>query len=151
MAKRAKIGDIVEILTSRGFAYVQYTHHDPTHGSLVRVLPGIFDKRPQSFDALARQRARFVAFVPLGKAISQKVFSVVARAPIPEDAQKFPLFRAGAVSPSGRVKTWWLWDGKKEWPVGDLSPEQETLPFRSIWNDTLLIERIESGWVPGNE
>ncbi|HKA60713.1 MAG TPA: hypothetical protein VKD28_19000, partial [Gemmatimonadales bacterium] len=92
MPKRARIGDIIEIPTSRGLAYVQYTHHDPTHGSLIRVFPGIFDERPNSFTELAKRRARFVAFVPLERAISQKIFDIVGRAPIPEDAQKFPLF-----------------------------------------------------------
>ena len=130
---------------------MQYTHRHPTHGALVRALPGIFEERPKSLYDLANQPARFVAFVPLNTAIKQKVFDIVARAPIPEHARKFPLFRAGAPGPSGRIKTWWLWDGETEWRVGKLSPEQRSLPFRSIWNDTLLIERIETGWTPEME
>lgn len=44
--------------------------------------------------------------------------------------------------------TWWLWDGVNEWPIGKLTKEQKHLPFNEVWNDTLLVERIESGWTP---
>jgi hypothetical protein len=53
------------------------------------------------------------------------------------------------IDPStGKVKVWWLWDGEREWQVGELTEEQRGLSFREVWNDTLLIERIESGWTP---
>ncbi|WP_176536262.1 hypothetical protein [Rhizobium sp. L9] len=43
---------------------------------------------------------------------------------------------------------WWLWDGEKEWRIGQLSAEQHQLSIRGVWNDTLLVERIEFGWTP---
>ena len=59
------------------------------------------------------------------------------------------LVRGGVIDPSTRkVKVWWLWDGEKEWRVGEITAEQRGLPIRGVWNDTLLIERIESGWTP---
>jgi hypothetical protein len=49
---------------------------------------------------------------------------------------------------TGQVTVWWLWDGSREWRVGSLAADQKKLPVRGIWNDTLLVERIESGWLP---
>ena len=75
--------------------------------------------------------------------------SIVGNAPIPEKQKPFPLFRNGEVDPkTKKVETWWLWDGVNEWPIGKLTKEQKHLPFNEVWNDTLLVERIESGWTP---
>jgi len=41
---------------------------------------------------------------------------------------------------------WWLWDGEKEWKIGELQPGMNALPPRAIINDTLLVERIVSAW-----
>ncbi len=88
-------------------------------------------------------------FFPLNAAIDQHIVSIVANVALPSDAQKFPTFRAGVVDPATRkVGVWWLWDGEKEWRVGQLTVEQRCLSIRGVWNDTLLIERIESGWTP---
>ena len=46
---RKKIGDVIEIPTSKGLAYVQYTHYHqapPVYGSLIRVLKGFYKARP---------------------------------------------------------------------------------------------------------
>jgi hypothetical protein len=68
---------------------------------------------------------------------------------IPDFAKKFPLFKNGFIDKDGnRVGPWWLWDGEKSWRVGDLNSEQKKLSDLGIWNDTLLIERIEQGWGP---
>jgi hypothetical protein len=59
MARRIRVGDVIEIITSRGFAYGHITHVHKTerasYGPLVRVLPGFFDSRPGQFDGLVRQ------------------------------------------------------------------------------------------------
>jgi hypothetical protein len=148
MARRVKIGDLFELSTGLGLAYAQCTHRHPEFGHLVRVLPGFFEQRPETFSQLAEKRAKFVTFFPLQAAVSKQVVIVVAHEAIPEDAQVFPVFRAGSPGPGGRVETWWLWDGEREWRIGELTDEQRHLPIRGIWNDTLLIERIVSGWLP---
>lgn len=76
----------------------------------------------------------------------------MAHEEIPLPARKFPLFRAaGARGKDGRVLNWWLWDGKQSWYIGDLKPEHHKLPIQGTWNDTLLIERIVSGWKPEDD
>ena len=151
MTHNPKIGDIIEIPTSKGLAYAQYTHKLEHYGALLRVLDGFFESRPNQFNELAEKKHKFVIFFPLGAAIRRKIFLIVGHAEIPDNAKEFPLFRAGAVGKSGKVATWWLWDGKKEWMIGDLTLEQRHLPILGVVNDTALIQRIESGWTPEND
>ncbi len=152
MAKKIRIGDVVEIPTARGLAYAQFSHQNGEYGALLRVLPGFHECRPGDFVDLVLASEAFVTFFPLQAALNRGIFVLVANHPVPEAALEFPLFRAGSVDPaSGKVKIWWLWDGHKEWKVGELTPQQQILPVRGIWNDTLLVERIESGWRPINE
>ncbi len=71
---------------------------------------------------------------------------------VPEHSRKFPLFRVGVIHPeTGKVETWWLWDGEKEWPIGSITEDERKLPIRASWNDTMLVQRIEEGWLPKND
>jgi len=150
MAKRIKIGDIFEIPTKKGLAYAQYTHKEEQWGSLIRVLPGFHEKRPESFSALVTQKEQFVTFLPLQGVVSRKIFEVIGNEPVPSHAASFPVFRGpGFIDREGRVQKWYLWDGQRETPIGkDLSEGQKKLPILAVINDTLLIERIEQGWTP---
>jgi hypothetical protein len=69
---------------------------------------------------------------------------------VPEHARKFPLFRVRGLPkplPDGIVQ-WGLWDGVREWRVGQLTDEQLDLPILSIVTHTRLVEKIEKGWTP---
>ena len=88
--KRPRIGDVIEIETPGGLAYVQYTYNDkepPVWGALIRVLPGLFQSRPHDFSDLVREHARFFVFFPLGAACHRGLVKVVAHEEIPEDAR----------------------------------------------------------------
>lgn len=144
------VGDLVEIPTPQGFAYAQYTHSEKLHGHLLRVLPGLFEQRPSDLAKLAAERERFLTFFPLGAALKQGIVVLAGSAPIPPWAVAFPLLRArGGIEPgTGRVKNWWLWDGKSETRVDELSAEQRKLSLAEVMNDTALIDKIVSGWKP---
>lgn len=147
--KRIKIGDVVEVPTKRGLAYFQYTLKVPQYGALIRIFPGFYETRPMNLEELSKQKEQFVTFFPLQAAINRKIFAVVGNTEIPEFARDLPLFRtAGLSDRSGKVTAWWLWDGKKEWKIGQLTEQQRSLPILEVWNDTLLIERIEEEWTP---
>jgi hypothetical protein len=149
MVKRVKTGDIIEIPTKNGLAYAQCTHKKDQWGFLIRVLPGFHSGRPASFSGLVDQKESFVTFFPVQQAVSRRIFRVAGHADVPRHARPFPLFRAsGFVDREGYVHWWSLWDGDREWRVGALTPEQRKLPLRQVWNDTLLIQRIEEGWTP---
>lgn len=152
MAKKIKIGDIIEIPTAKGFAYAQFTHAHARYGALLRVLPGFFKSKPSEFSEFIQKQEIFVTFFPLQAAVNRGIFKVVTNCPVPDFANSFPLFKTGLPDPvTNKVKDWWLWDGEKEWKIGELKPEQISLPIRGVWNDTLLIERIESGWTANTE
>lgn len=44
MAKKVKLGDILQVLTSQGVAYAQVTHKHPKFGFLIRILPGLHNE-----------------------------------------------------------------------------------------------------------
>jgi hypothetical protein len=154
MAQKTSIGDILEVPTKRGLAYVQFSHYHepPPHmGAIIRVLPGFFQERPLEFQSLADQKELYFTLFPVQAAVNRKIFSVVGHAAIPPHANEFPLFRNGVINPqTGKVDQWWLWDGTKSWKIGDLTDDQLDLSLESGWNDVLLISRLEQGWTPRN-
>ena len=150
---KAQVGDIVEFETPKGFAYAQFSNVHERFGELLRVLPGIYQTRREEFADLAQQNERFYVFYPLKAMIKEGLVKVVAHSDVPVQAKPFPLFKAaGWRDPqSGRVQDWWLWDGKEERRIGKLPEKYHDLSLRESWNDTLLIERIVSGWRPADE
>jgi hypothetical protein len=142
------IGDVFEIATTKGKAYFQFVKKVPPMGSLIRVLPGTYADLPD-LDVLVAEQTNFWIFFPVSAALKQGIVNSVKKCAIPEHSQKIPTFRAGIVDPStGCVNTWWFWDGEKEWKVGEITAEQRKYPIRGTWNDTLLVQRIEDGWLP---
>jgi len=149
MGKRIKLGDVIEIPTSRGLAYAQFALKKEQWGALIRILPRFFWERPSDLCERVKEKKKFITFFPLQAAINRKIFEVVENCAVPESAKQFPLFRAaGYVDRQGKVHDWWLWDGEREWRIGKLTPEQQKLPMRHVINDTLLIEDIENEWTP---
>ena len=149
---RIKIGDIVEIKTSKGVAYALYTHRHQQYGALLRVFGRIHEVAPNDLITATDGEPAFSVFFPLSAAVNKKIVSIVDNISVPPSLKPFPTFRTGVVDPStGKVGTWWLWDGEKEWRLGTLKPEHRKLSFRGICNDTFLIELLETGWTPEND
>lgn len=150
MPKRPKIGDIIEIPLDGGCGYAQFVlnHKDPpVYGPLIRVFEGKHKKRPARIVDLPEQ---FLAFFPLGAAVSRGIVKIIDSAPVPERLKQIPLFKLyGGINHETRKATsWFLWDGKQTWRIDTLTAEQRKLPVKEVINDTLLIERIENGWRP---
>jgi hypothetical protein len=149
MKKKVQIGDIIEIKTNKGLAYAQYVLKKEKWGALIRVLEGLFEKRPPHFSKLVENPERFITFFPLGAAVNRGIFEVVSNRRVPERFESFPIFRAsGNVLANKSEDNWWLWDGEKEWFIGNLTDDLKKLPLRQVINDTLLIDRIENNWTP---
>jgi len=150
---RPAIGDVVEIPTGKGLAYAQYTHEHatpPKYGSLLRILPGVYDSRPADLLRLLAEREQFLTFFPLRSELRRKDtrFVVIGNFSIPSFAQPFPTFRNGLPDGMGKVHVWWLWNGTGERRAGPLTPEIRALSDLGVVNDTRLIEMIETGWTP---
>ena len=151
---RKKIGDVIEVPTSKGLAYVQYTHEytkPPKWGSLIRVLQGFYKKRPsmEELGEVVDLPHRFQTFCPVYRVVNIGDFDRVGNFPVPAFAQKFPIFKNMQYlfkRPPPEEAIWYLWDGEKSWKVGKLSlEEQMKYPFKSIYNDTGLVHIIETG------
>jgi hypothetical protein len=147
---KLKIGDIVEIPTTLGLAYAQYTHHNPSHGALLRVIEGFFPERPQDLEKLAAAQTKFFAFLPLQRTVHGGLATYIGWAPVPTHSSRFPLFRNSVEDRRTKLvgDNWWLWDGDREWRVGKLKPEQYRLPMQQIVNVAMLVHRLEIGWLP---
>jgi hypothetical protein len=141
-----RLGDVIEIPTDRGLAYAQYTHEDKAfYGSLIRVLPGVFEARPSDLRSLVAGRERFWTFV----ALKDKSLRIVGHEEIPAHADVFPRLREpGAIDANGVVLDWSIWDGTLRWRIQRLTPEYEELSIASICGIPLLQKRIASNWSP---
>ena len=150
-----KIGDIVEIKTSSGLAYVQYTANHtmpPVFGQLVRVLPGLHNTRPSDFSALAQKKENYFVFTPLGLACRRKQGTIVGNEPVPDWAQGIPLMRmANRFDENGKGHDWYLWDGIETWPATGTPQDLNNLSIAAIWGHDVLIERLAEGWLPSDE
>ncbi len=139
----------MEIPTPRGLAYAQYSHETKLLGSLIRVLPGLYRVRPENLVEVVQGPERFFVFFPVAAATAMGIVKVVVHEPVPARTRPFPLMRmSGAIDNHGNVLDWWLFDGNREWRIGNLTASQKRLSKAEIWNDTLLIDRIVNGWSP---
>ena len=143
---RIKIGDIFEINTSKGKAYLHYIFKDKMTGELLRVLPGLYSERPASFDKLAGSKEKFMIFFPLSAANKQNIVERVGYYP----AESFgkPNYMRTEHNVKGAFLGWHIVD-TNTWQrhlVKNLTPEQKQLSPWGIWNDTLLIERLVDNW-----
>lgn len=152
MARRARVGDVVELPTPSGLAYAQCTHTLREWGALLAVLWGRHATRPVELGTVVTTPIQFQTFFPLTQAINRKIFHVVANVPVPSDRQVLPTFRAaGFIDRTGRVHDWWLWNGEFTRQVRTLTDDQRRLPILGVINDTLLLEYLDQGWTPATD
>ncbi|MCB1068641.1 MAG: hypothetical protein KDK56_10715 [Simkania sp.] len=150
---KKEIGDVIEIPTSKGLAYVQYTHehNSPSiFGSLIRVLQGFYKVRPSEEELyeLVKKPHRFQTFCPVHYGVNVGDWERVGNFPVPDFAKEFPIFKGTNSSPMKDPKDaiWFLWDGEKSWKIGKLSlEEQMKYPEKGVYNDTGLVHAIETG------
>lgn len=146
---KKKIGDVIEVPTSNGFTYIQYTHENIKMGSLVRVLQGFYKKKQslEEIEVIVNRPHRFQAFCPVHHTVNLGDWNRVGNFQVPEFAQKFPIFKGMVYlfkRPNPEEANWYLWDGEKEWDVGKMSLEEQIkYPDNCVYNDTALKENIE--------
>jgi hypothetical protein len=149
--KRAKLGDVGEIVTPAGFAYVQYTHMGSFGIPLVRVLPGLYGSRPD-IQQLAREKELYFVFYSIESAWRQGQIQIVGNEPIPEWARPFPVMRHWVFDNS-----WLIGDGyegmtreniRRMVRVRDLTPEQKRLSISVIRPHVVMVKELARGWTP---
>lgn len=149
-----KIGDIIEIPTSKGLAYVQYTHEHKgpgtIWGSVIRVLEGFYKTKPseEELAKIVKQPHRFQTFCPVHRMVNIGDWERVGNFPVPEFAQQFPIFKNCHHTPEipPEDRNWSLWDGEKSWRVGKLSSEElMKYPKWIFYPGLSLVHAIETG------
>lgn len=156
--KKPKIGDIIEIKTTSGLAYIQYTHDTEALGELVRILPGLFSARPLDFAALARQKELYFVFYTLMHALRRNLVEIVAHQPVPDWAQPFPLMRWGGFGfKDGKTTPWKIFKASDPLTIEmhqrtsfiqTLTPEQEKLSIHHLWPPPVMEKELARGWTP---
>ena len=143
---RIKIGDVFEIGTAKGQAYLHYVYDGKSDGDLIRVLPGLYIERPEEKDTIIKQQELFLIFFPLKYAFKRKLVELVSHFPV----NKFekPKYMRSRHIIGGNFLGWHIinTDSCKRQLVTELSEKQKTLSPWGIWNDTLLKERLENNW-----
>lgn len=139
-----KPGDIIEIETSSGLAYVQVTHNHPAYPEVVRALTGLHKDRPSDLEKLAGGQSRFRAMVNLGSAMEQKRLTGarIGNLGVPAEDLEFPTFRMPIRDKKGNVAYWWLWDGTGLSYVTELDANAQSFPMREVTTVSALIDRL---------
>lgn len=149
---RVKPGDVFEIKTEKGWGYFQFTSKDPELGQLIRVFPGVHKDRADDIARLAAEKEAYYVFFPVSGALTRGLIKRVGSFPVPIWAQGIPVMRsAGARASDGKVLSWVIVSDKDEKLVRTLTESQRRLSLAVIWNDSLLAERIASGWMPWDD
>lgn len=143
---RVKLGNVFELKTSKGYAYLHFVYKDNQLGQLVRVLSGLYNQRPSSFCDLVLQNHQFVVFFPVSAAKKKELIEFVDDCPM--DNFKKPKEMRTEHHIGGEFLGWDIvnTDTWKRKFTKKLSSRQRKLSPWGIWNDTLLIERLEKGW-----
>jgi hypothetical protein len=153
--KRPRLGDLIEVkVPGKGLAYLQYVnfHRDPPgYGYLVRVLRGVFQTRPSSFEELIAAPELWFAFVALRSAIRDGHATIVSTESVPQHAQRWPMFKGYNENIESGKKTWFLWNGSERRKVGELPPEYYDCSMEQVVTLDIVTDRIATGWMPRNE
>jgi hypothetical protein len=152
--KKVRFGDIAEVRTPRGRGYLQYTSKHPRYSDMVRVLPGLFDKRPSPAElaALVTQEGYFTFYL-VSLAVRQGLAEIVGHFEIPVGLEAPSAWlRAGFTTREGKVMAWVLVEGSKETVLKrELTPEEKRLSLAEMWNHEFLMHRLAEQWRPEHE
>ena len=155
---KLSIGDLCEVKTPAGLAYIQYTHDGRDMAELVRILPGLYSVRPD-IAALATEKELYFVYFTLEYALKEKdKFSIVSNQPVPDFAKALPAMRKrGHIDREGNTLFWYITQANKGASIAvlqqlprikTLSADQERLSIEALWPPPVMIRKLASGWLP---
>jgi hypothetical protein len=152
--KRARFGDVFEVHTPRGLAYLQYTSKHPEYSDTVRILPGLFKTRltPDELATLITQEGYFTFYL-VSLALKHGLVELIGNYPIPAGlGSPSKLLRAGFRTSEGKALAWFLWDGTQETLLKrELTSEEKRISLAQMWNHEFLVHRLAEQWRPEHE
>lgn len=145
---RLKVGDVFQILTPKGKAYIQYVFNNETIGELIRVFPGLYDNQPINLEEIVTRNEEYFVHFPVKAANKQKLIDKMGNYGLPKGFDIPKLFRTIIKDNDGNLIGWHIidYDTWQRETVKELTGEQKKLSPWGTWNDTLLVERISQGW-----
>ncbi|MFV0322167.1 MAG: Imm26 family immunity protein [Alphaproteobacteria bacterium] len=145
--KTVKIGDIFQILTSKGVCYGQIINKSKKWGYVVAIFREFFDKTPKDFTEIVSKEPQLITCFVINYAVREGLFALVDNVPVSNHLKEFPIFK-GTNFFKGNDTMWFFWDGDKEWRVHrPLTEEEKKYPEGpSLPSAPLLIERIETNY-----
>jgi hypothetical protein len=148
--QKLEIGDIFAIDTPKGVGAFQYVGFDERLGELIGVF-GFTASDEVSAERETRQSEfTFYTFFPLAAALRKRLVRKIGDRP-GTSAHSPPMRAPGRIDVANkRILDWFVYENGTVLHVSDLSPEQRRFSPRGIMNDTLLIHRIMTGWLPEN-
>ncbi|WP_291529132.1 hypothetical protein [Bacteroides sp. UBA939] len=148
--KRIKLGDIFEINTPEGKAYLHYIYRDESLGELIRVLPGLYVERPTDFNELAASKEMYMIFFPLPASYRGKMVELVGY--YPADKFGMPKYMREELIIRGEFLGWYIINirTRQRKLVKTLTKEQKELSSWGTWNGAFLIEMLTNGWTLEN-
>ena len=137
--RRTSVGTVFRMPTSKGDAYLQYTHRHASWGALVWVAGGLHKEAPDDIAALLARDDGFFTFLLIDLIATENLIQPLGRYDVPRSRQEPPLFRDnidfGASGQPSEYRLHRLWGEKATWSIGrDLTPEQRRLPILTIAN-----------------
>jgi len=148
MSKRKiELGDVFELETNKGKAYIQYVKEPLSNNELekVKVFYHLFDETPDDLNDILKGDSFFLSFI-LKAAYKGGVVEKIGNNKLPDDFEYPKQFRTENPFSDG----WNIIDTDENKYIHtgliELTKEQKNLSPWGTWNDTLLIENLEKGW-----
>jgi hypothetical protein len=142
-------GDIFRIKTNKGYAFLQYFETSETI-EYVRVLAPIKEDDIISQEEI-NQKERWIIGFPLKAAARKKIIERIDNFKIPKNFSP-PQFARTIHNIRGEHLGWFIVD-RYSWQR-NLKPKLDEADLGlspwGIWNDTLLIEKLEENWSLSN-
>jgi hypothetical protein len=144
---KIELGDVFEINTNKGKAYLQCVKIDKLRGDLINVFNKLYNESPSSIDEVINVKDHYFIGFPLSVAYRRKLVKKIGNVPLPDDFE-LPKYMRDKHVVRKEVLGWHIVDVNtlKRQFVEKLSPEQKQLSPIGIYNDTLLKEMLECGW-----
>lgn len=146
---RIKYGDVFEIATNNGIGYIQCVKEaTSSECEVVRVLPGTYKNNKEvNLNELIKEKELYFIQFPLKYAVKKKCVLLVENFSVPEQVS-VPRYYRTAHKIKEEFICWHIVDSETlhRKPIEKLSDEEINLSPWGSWNDTLLAERMASGW-----
>jgi len=145
--KKIISGDIFEISTPAGLAYLHYIGSDSSGVECVRVLSGLFKTQPANLEEVVNQKHRFFAQFPVKVALRNKMIKLVGHY---DGDFQLPSFARSIRFLPGKELGWHIVNTEtlQRRFVQELTPDERQLSSFGVYSYPDLVEHIANDWSP---